>query len=273
MKLLFFCPIWGMADQPLEQSLRKIKLAGYDGVEYGCDLNSEIKETFLSLCQELDLRFIMQQYGAAGKGFEEYLENYKAHLDYLSGYQPLFINSHTGKDYFTEEQNTALLGVAADIARRTGVKIIHETHRGKFAYSAATTLTYLKKYPSLRLTGDFSHFCAVSESFLEDQEETIRQIIPRVDHIHARVGHPQGAQVTDPRLPEWKEAVNYHLNWWDAIIDYHQSANAPFLAITPEFGPAPYMQAVPFTQQPLANQWEINLHMVTLFKSRYNSSI
>jgi len=273
MKLLFFCPIWGMADQPLEQALRKIKSAGYDGVEYGCDLNSESKEAFLKLCREVELRFIMQQYGAAGKNFEEYLESYKAHLEYLCSYKPLFVNSQTGKDFFTEEQNLSLLSIATDIERKTGVKILHETHRGKFAYSGATTLKYLQKFPSLRLTGDFSHFCAVSESYLEDQEETIRSIIPHVDHIHARIGHPQGAQVTDPRLPEWKDAVDYHFNWWDAIVDFHRSANTSFLTITPEFGPVPYMQVIPFTQQPLASQWEINLHMVTLFISRYNSFV
>jgi sugar phosphate isomerase/epimerase len=273
MKLLFFCPIWGIADQPLEQSLRQIKSAGYDGVEYGCDLRSENKATFLDLCRELDLQFIMQQYGATGKGFDEYLENYKAHLYYLSGYHPLFVNSQTGKDFYTEEQNLALLQVAKDIERETGIKIIHETHRGKFAFCAAITLKYLQKFPALRLTGDFSHFCAVSESFLQDQEETIRHIIPRVDHIHARVGHPQGAQVTDPRLPEWKEAVAHHLQWWDAIIHHHRSAGTPVLTITPEFGPEPYMPVLPFTQQPLASQWEINLYMVALFQSRYNSFV
>lgn len=273
MKLLFFCPIWGMADQPLDQSLRKIKSAGYDGVEFGCDVNSDCKETFLKLCSELNLQFIMQQYGAEGKTFEEYVEDYKEHLDYLSGYQPLFINSQTGKDYFSEQQNITLIGIAKDVENQTGVKILHETHRGKFSFSAVSTLRYIQQIPALRLTGDFSHFCTVSESYLENQEEILQQIIARIDHIHARVGHPQGAQVSDPRLPEWQEAVRHHLMWWDAIVDHHEKAGSPNLTVTPEFGPVPYMPVVPFTQQPLANRWDINLHMVQLLKSRYKSLV
>jgi sugar phosphate isomerase/epimerase len=271
MKLLFFCPIWGMADQPLDQSLQKIKTAGYDGVEFGCELNDDCKDAFLKLCRELDLLVIMQQYGAAGNTFEAYTDNLKAHLQYVSAFDPLFINSQTGKDYFTKEQNKELIQLAADIQEQTGVKIIHETHRGKLAYSALATLFYVQNIESMRLTGDFSHFCTASESFLEGQEEILKQIIPRVDHIHARVGHPQGPQISDPRVPEWRGAVTHHLQWWDAIINYHLEAGSPYVTITPEFGPAPYMQALPFTKQPIANQWEINLYMVDLLKSRYNT--
>ena len=65
----------------------------------------------------------------------------------------------------------------------------------------------------------------------------------------------------------------HHLKWWDAIIAHHQGANTASLTITPEFGPPPYMPVVPFTQQPLANQWEINLYIVSLFKSRYKSLV
>ena len=81
-----------MADQPLDQSLRKIKSEGYDGVEFGCELNDKCKETFLSICKELDLQVIMQQYGATGKSFDEYAQDYRAHLQYQSGFNPLFIN-------------------------------------------------------------------------------------------------------------------------------------------------------------------------------------
>ena len=273
MKLLFFCPIWGMADQPLEQSLGKIKSAGYDGVEFGCELNDECKDNFLHICKELNLLVIMQQYGASGNNFHEYTENYKAHLEYCSSFHPLFINSQTGKDYFTSEQNITLLNLARKIEEETGVKIIHETHRGKFAYSAVATQSYIGKIPTLKLTADFSHFCTVSESFLEDQEEIMRQIIPRIDHIHARVGHPQGPQVSDPALPEWQDAVQHHLKWWDAIVDHRQKSGSAYLTLTPEFGPIPYMQLIPFTQQPIANQWDINLYMVNLLKSRYNSFV
>ena len=116
--------------------------------------------------------------------------------------------------------------------------------------------------PSLSITADFSHWCNVSESLLEDQQEAIDLATKHTVHIHARVGHTQGPQVTDPRLSEWQPALNAHVNWWQEIINYQRTLGTETFTITPEFGPAPYMPHVPYTQQPLANQWDINQWMM-----------
>jgi hypothetical protein len=42
------------------------------------------------------------------------------------------------------------------------------------------------------------------------------------------------------------------------------------LTILTEFGPPTYMPTLPYTQQPLADQWAINLHMMQLLKKRYS---
>jgi hypothetical protein len=44
--------------------------------------------------------------------------------------RPLFINSQTGKDYFTFEQNCRLLDLTAALEAETGIQIVHEIHRG-----------------------------------------------------------------------------------------------------------------------------------------------
>jgi hypothetical protein len=46
--------------------------------------------------------------------------------------------------------------------------------------------------------------------------------------------------------------------------------NREILTITPEFGPYPYMQHLPFTRMPVANQWEVNLYMKELLKKRFS---
>jgi hypothetical protein len=46
------------------------------------------------------------------------------------------------------------------------------------------------------------------------------------------------------------------------------------MTITPEFGPAPYMPLEPFTQKPLASQWDINMEMKNyLTKQLYHEAI
>jgi hypothetical protein len=109
----------------------------------------------------------------------------------------------------------------------------------------------------------------VHESLLEDQQETLSKTLERVDHIHARIGHAEGPQVNDPRAPEWKDAVQAHFAWWDTVVSRKKSAGEQMTFLT-EFGPVDYMPAIPYTRQPLADQWEINKHMLDTLRVRYS---
>jgi len=127
---------------------------------------------------------------------------------------------------------------------------------------------FIDTIPDLRLTLDISHWCNVHESYLADQSETVQLALSRTDHIHARVGHPEGPQVNDPRAPEWKDAFQAHLNWWDHIVA-QKKKDGKRLTILTEFGPADYMPTLPYTRQPLADQWEINAYMKDFLRKRY----
>jgi hypothetical protein len=121
----------------------------------------------------------------------------------------------------------------------------------------------------MELVGDFSHFCNVSESMLEDQQSIIEQIISHVTHIHARVGYEQGPQVNDPSAPEWQQHLDIFLRWWNQIIEHRKKSGSELLTITPEFGPAPYMPQQPFSKLPLSDQWADNLFMKNKLKETY----
>lgn len=269
MDILFFCPHWGLEQLTLEQAFQQIKNAGYDGVEMAVPFDTDKKEEFLRLLQKYGLKLIAQQWSAAGPTFADYKNSFREHLYHFAAVKPLFINSQTGKDYYSFEQNQELISLAEQISTETGVTIVHETHRGKFSFCAATTRQFLEAIPGFTLAADFSHWCNVSESFLQDQQETVDVAIKRTAHIHARVGHTQAAQVNDPRAPEWQEALQFHLGWWDAIISRQKGQGKQVSTITPEFGPWPYMPALPFTQQPVTSQWEVNLYMRNLLRDRY----
>ncbi|HLA55188.1 MAG TPA: hypothetical protein VK623_03750, partial [Flavobacterium sp.] len=91
--------------------------------------------------------------------------------------------------------------------------------------------------------------------------EMFEAILPNVAHLHARVGFEQAAQVNNPFAPEWNEHLAVFLDWWKAIIAYRIKKGSRVFTITPEFGPAPYMPLLPFSREPVANQWEINVKM------------
>jgi len=277
MQIKFFCPSWGMVpdyvekiDGDIESMLKRIKSAGYDGVEMAVPTNENQKEQLKLLLNHFELDLIALQYAATGNTIDEYLAAYETQIKNAASLKPLFINSHTAADYFLVEEIKLSLKKAIELSKKLDVKILHETHRGRFSFHSASIQKYLSEYPEIRLTADFSHWCNVSESFLQNQQENVKNAIQKSDHIHARVGHPQGCQVNDPRAPEWQPALNYHLEWWDEIITQHRKKGSSFFTITAEFGPGNYMPLMPFTQQPLGNQWEINLWITAMLKNRYN---
>ncbi len=266
MNILFFCPRWGSEELSWDNFCNKVKVAGYNGIESGVPFEDVEKLEMKTALEKYQLLLIGQYWQSFEKDFEQHLASYLKHLQHLALMQPIKIDLQTGKDYFSPEQNNTLFETAAGFTAATGIPVAHETHRNKALFAAHIAKQYLLQNPALPITADFSHWCNVSESLLEDQQETIDIAVQHTIHIHARVGHTQSAQVVDPRLPEWQDALQHHLQWWRKIYQYHLQQQLPTLTITPEFGPAPYMVHYPESKEPLANQWDINCWMMEFLK-------
>jgi sugar phosphate isomerase/epimerase len=273
LQIKYCCTHWGSEKDKPEVFVDKVLSAEYEGIEINFpSINDSSANLFLKLIANIrnthsDFTFVAQHIiPVENTSIDEYILNVTKNLLELSSIQPSFINAHTGKDYFSFDDNCRIIEATLNIASKTGVRVLHETHRGRFSFHAASLIPFLKKFPELELVGDFSHFCTVSESMLQDQEEIIQQIIPHVGHIHARIGHEQGPQVNDPFAPEWENHILIYEKWWQSIIDFKKEKNVQSISITPEFGPAPYMPSMPFTKTPLSNQWDINYQMMLRLK-------
>lgn len=269
MKILFLCPRWGNADRSPDEFIHRVVAAGYDGIEAGlADADPQADET-IRLAKAAGLVVVTQHYDTLDRDLNTHLKNYEARLRMLARYEPIFINSHTGRDLFSLAENRAVFAVAERVAAETGIPVYHETHRARCCHTAWRTRELMAAQPATRLVLDLSHWCNVSESLLEDQTDLIEPILPAVAHLHARVGWAQGPQVSDPRAPEWRTAVAAHLFWWDKIIARQRAGGAHQFTITPEFGPAPYLPVRPYTQEPMADPWSINVYMMDLLRTRY----
>ena len=253
--------MWGMTDMNLQDALLKIKKAGYQGSEIALNPESMDLAAVKKIFDDLELRMLAQHPFAKGENPHRYQIDYISKLKQIIEIQPDKINCHTGKDYYSVSDNLKIIEAAAMISENAKTIVAHEIHRGRFSFSSALIGEYFDRFPELKLTADFSHWCVVSESLLEDQEETIAKTISHCVHTHARVGHSQSAQVTHPATPENERALIRHTQWWKMIYDQHKKNNQKEYTVTCEFGPVPYMPTSPFTNEPIASQWEINLFM------------
>jgi len=264
---------WGYPGS-LDAYLSSVKREGYDGIEIWWPMEKKEQDELFELLKKytLEVGFLC---GGSQSDFNEHLKLFKSMTNAAaenSFQRPLYINCHSGRDHFSEIQNQAFIDHTAELSKKTGVLICHETHRSRILYSAPVARNYLEKNPSLKITFDVSHWCNVHESLLQDQQETVSLALSRTEHIHARIGHPEGPQVNDPRAPEWQEAVKAHFNWWDKIIERKKKAGERMTILT-EFGPPDYMPTLPYSKQPVSDQWAINVHMMQLLKKRYSADI
>lgn len=262
----FFQTDWGRTSS-WDVFCKETKAAGYDGVETWFPNKYADQNKLKTALEKYDLKVGFLNSTDKSLSFKESLKSYGAHLKMLTSWSPTYINCHTGSDFFTFEQNKAFIDVANTIAKENGIPICHESHRGRFSYSLPETERYLHVIPELRLNLDISHWMVVHESLLEDQEEALLKVIDRTQHLHARVGFAEGPQVNDPEAPEWKKAVDRHLDIWEKIIQKNWETNDIF-TVTTEFGPADYMPTLPYTRVPVANQWKANLYMMKTIKER-----
>jgi hypothetical protein len=190
-------------------------------------------------------------------------------IDRAISLKPIYINCHSGKDYFSFEDNVEMLTMTFKRSTESGIPIYHETHRGRMLFAAHVSKTFIDRFKDLKLTLDISHWCNVHESLLGDQQISVEAALARTSHIHARIGHAEGPQVNDPRAPEWKNEVKAHFDWWDKVIA-RKKAEGQSITFLTEFGPPNYMQTLPFSGQPVSDQWAINKYMMETLRKRYS---
>lgn len=269
MRIKILSPLWGHEHLEYKVFLDKVREAGYDGFDTWVPDDANEKKLLLDYLQKHQMYIVAHQHQAKGNTFDEFKSSFLRNLHICAELQPLLINSHTGKDYFSLEQNLQLIDIAQAFSEKTGITVAHETHRGRVGYSPQMLNELFALRESFLITADFSHWVCVTESMLENFSEIVNEAINRSRHIHTRVGFEEGPQVPDPKAPEWQYATDKFLFWWDKIIAANAARGCELMPLTTEFGPQPYMPSIPFSNQPVADQFKINCYMKDLLKDRY----
>ena len=228
---------------------------GYTVLECSQRLIPDPKELRRVLCGE-GLRWIPQVFSndfLGGAPVAVHLASLRQQVEETLDANPLFINAQSGSDTWTLEQAEVFYCAAIELERELGVRIAHETHRSRYFGNPWATMRCLERVPGIQLTCDFSHWVCVAERLLQDAEDVIDRAAEHALHLHCRVGHEQGPQVSDPRAPEWAGHLAVHEAWWRKVWKAQQRRGLQEATLTPEFGPAPYLPLLPYTQQPVVD--------------------
>ena len=269
MKLLVLCPQWGSEQLPLEIFFAKVKEAGYDGIDTWMPEDLIERRKFISLLDKYQLKIVSHQHQAKGNNIDAFCKSVEYYLNLSMECNPLLINSHSGRDYFSLDDQLKVIDTVEEFSVKHSIVVAHETHRGRIGYSPYNAMELFKQRPDMKITADFSHWTCVTESFLEHSPEIMEEATKRTKHIHARVGYTQGPQIPDPRLAVWQQSVDCFLTIWEQIIKYQKAKKADFFTMTTECGPPPYMWTKTDDNTPIESQWEINLFMKELLKNKF----
>jgi len=251
MNLEIYKALWGMTGS-LEAQLSVIASAGYAGVEVWVEPNRIDASQFVKLAEQYRLKVI------ASTALPT-IEAIEPTLKMLSEFAPGRINIQSGSDAMTFDEGCAYLEAALKGAQQVEAPVLHETHRGKLLFTPWTTAAYLRRFPELYLTADYSHWVNVCERLPDDQAEALALANSRARHIHGRVGYEEGPQVPDPSAPEYAPQLAWHETQWRAIRDAQRSARIEVMTFTPEYGPPSYLHTLPHTNVPVADLWKVCL--------------
>jgi sugar phosphate isomerase/epimerase len=298
MKLVMMRSLWGVihtfeGTRTLPQALKAIAGLGYDGIEVPFKMALQVgSDKFKQMLEDHNLRVGFQVFsdgplapgcsGVAGGPYagqpqpgptpEEHLEVFRDQVRGTLEFNPLYVNSHSGKDHFTVDEADRFFQPAVEFQKDEvdGLLLMHETHRKRYLHSPWVARDFLPRYPDIKLCADFSHWVTVAEANCADEalNEVIAQVAPQVHHIHARIGYDHGPQVSDPRAPEWRAYTEGHEKWWGMVWDAQAQRKQGLTTMCPEHGPAFYQQALPYTCQPVADIWEVN-HWLALRQQKH----
>ena len=269
MKLHQYRSLWGLENQDWEATFLMLKEQGFQGIEASLgDIKYKLDNgaRFVSLLQAHDLKWICGVYTGwddyegpwQRKSVAEHLEQYEKQLQaaFSLPVTPIHVNVHSGADDFTREEAIEFFEKALALERtysHLNVSISHETHRGRILYSPWVARDLFARFPELTITLDLSHWVVVAERLFDCPEHfefLSKIVVPRVRHVHARIGTAQAPQISSLSTEKFTDEISHFEQVWELVRKSLQDNHQSSWTMTPEYGPYPY--------QPESSQEDLN---------------
>ena len=280
-KLLMLRSMWA-APADWDELFAQTRRAGFDGIEGPIPADAAERRAFRARLDDHGFAFLAEATTGLRPGgpddwwvphpdasLDDHLEDLRFTVAHASELGAVCVSTMCGVDAWSFEQNLEFFERGLALEREYDVPIAFETHRCRSLYNPWITRDLLKALPEMKLNCDFSHWCVVAERLLSSESEIFELAAERALHVQCRVGHPQGAQVADPRDPRVAHCVEAHERWWDLCWDAQLRQGRDTLTMTAEWGDEGYLQTLPYTGQPVVDLWEVTCWMAERQRARF----
>lgn len=240
--------LWGV-DAPVQVVLPVFAAQGYKGIEVGVSLDAAEQRRFREALSESRLDYVAQIF-SNGDTVRAHLDSVAQQLEAALNCGARQVTLHGFRDSAHFDDGCRFIEGILQLEQSHNIQMGHETHRGRLLFNPWVAAAYLQRYPDMHICADLSHWVCVGERLLADCDDIIATVAQRTIHLHARVGHSQGPQVIDPRMPRYQAEVGAHEHWWRQIYLAHLQRGDAALTVCPEYGPPPYQAIDPHTNEP-----------------------
>ncbi|HEY0942003.1 MAG TPA: hypothetical protein VGE08_18065 [Steroidobacter sp.] len=262
-RLLVYQALWGMEHLPgvdlegaLDAALDRILAAGFDGVG-------------VSLLNTQRASAVARAVHKRGKSFEAI--GFARHTDDLAaligwaedlGAHHLNVQIMARLDRVTDA--VKLLEQFEATAAHSKLPVHYETHRGRLTNDLLFLVRILRELPSLRLTGDLSHYVLAHEMPLPVPDADLERMRVVIDHcwaFHGRVASSHQIQVS-LNAPQHQGWVQQFQQWWlEGFARWRsRSAEDAELTFMAELGP-PHYAITTADGAELSDRWQEALQL------------
>jgi len=161
--------------------------AGFGGVQFAAPATPEQ----LSDCRATGMGFV-------GSGRINSPEEAFPLAERLAGDGYECATLHVGWGLEDDDRAGALIEAVLDASQRWRIPLYIETHRATILQDMWRSVRFVRRFPELRLNGDFSHWYTGQEMVyggFEMKFQFIQPVFERVRFLHGRIGNPGCMQV------------------------------------------------------------------------------
>lgn len=258
-------PMNGRREWTLEEKFKRVKAAGFAGVE--CWLSEEDEQEHKAALDKEGLRLTLGHHPFS-------LDDVKKVVAQALRLKADFVFAQPLNPYVPLAEAVTFLREARTMVHDAGLCYFVETHRNNIPETLNQALELVDRMPEIRFTGDLSHYVVVGEFYGWKDEGAIERMEPvlqRISHLHGRISNGEAVQVDVG--DGTGEIAQFAVRLWETAMRHWLKGAKPgdVFPFATELGPPRYAITLPNGKE-FSDRWEQSLVMKRLAEQAWKQA-